>query len=346
MLPKFLAANYFEEISRNLTNWQLNTAAVAVLSVLFGLLVLVVLLSMLLKAFRGSSGIGKPVFQVDSPSEIEALFEQAIDDRSKFELNFDPKSKFQSICSLVSIQSDGLVLEPPGNVVPKQSWVGRTVYLYFSVPQGKNKRIFYHFISQVTDIIKYNPQRVFLQISQPATVQQKSKRNLYRIDPRPDSIRSLVVWPAAYHSSGHLVSDIHKFGDPLFELASFEQHKLIELVNISGGGVRLKIPNKCRKETQFNPDETRELVLFVSLAGHDNSLPSNFYLLGRIRNIYQDFSTHDLEIGLQFVSLGTPQTDTPNQLTWSAIDSIQGVDDIVTWVMKEHLTLYREKGIA
>jgi len=346
MLPRFQAANYFEEISRNLTSWQLNTAAVAVLAVIFGLLVLVLLAYALGKTFRkGRSPFGKPVFLVSDRKEIEALFETALDDRSKFELNFDPKSKFQSICSLVSIQPGGLVLEPPANIVPKQSWVGRTVYVYFSIPQEKNKRLFYFFSSPITDIIKYNPQRVFLQVAQPDKVQQKSKRNLYRLDPRLESIRSLVVWPAKYRPSGHLVSDIHQFDSPLFELASFDQNKTIELVNISGGGLRVKIPNRCRKHTQFDPDETKELVTFLSLSSHDSSLPSNFYLLSRIRNIYKDFSTSDLELGLQFTWLGTPDPEHPNELSWAPVDAVEGVDSIVTWVMKEHLKLYREKGI-
>lgn len=66
-------------------------------------------------------------------------------------------------------------------------------------------------------------------------------------------------------------------------------------------------------------------------------------MTARLRTKQEDFGTGAFMLGYEFTECG--HTSAEGHINWIKIDPEHGVDDLVTWIFKRHLELYREREL-
>jgi hypothetical protein len=69
-----------------------------------------------------------------------------------------------------------------------------------------------------------------------------------------------------------------------------------------------------------------------------------YFLAARLRTKAQDFDNGRLMLGYEFVECCS--SDGGETIDWIRIEPENGIDELVTWVFKRHLELYREREIV
>lgn len=347
-MPNFQTAmttqSYFRAISQNLKGWEINETSLYILAFTALAILISLFVSLISKRLSSSRMIPDDVFTITSPKEIGLLFLAALNNRSKFEISFDPESRQSTNCTLTELKSRKIILELPQAITPTKGWIGRSIYTYFGLPQGKNKMNFYFFQTKIQDIFTKNGY-FFLQAPLPNQIEIKQKRRHLRIAPPPSQIEQIQVWIPKYDKTENLITDPQLFGPPLFV---FDQKKGIQDIvpmDISALGIRLKISKSSRRKTLFDPEKQQDLIVYLQLKNNAQGKPLALYFLSRIRNKFEEFTTKELEIGIQFMARGQPNREKPGNLVWEKIIPKEGVDELANWVFRQHLKWYREKGL-
>lgn len=153
MILSILAKSYLARVSESFINkkWEISDTTVLILESILLIILLCILFYLLQKRYqKKKEEERKNPFTIKKPSEIKKILEQALNERSKFEVSFSKKHKFSSNCSLVELKGKSIVLELPSNIVPTDQWNKRPVYVYFSLSGDKpGIRVYYYFESVV-----------------------------------------------------------------------------------------------------------------------------------------------------------------------------------------------------
>jgi len=343
-----VANGYFADISKNFSSWGFNTTAVWILGTLFSCILFFVVLNSFLNLIqRKRSNSQESIFNITNSNEILATFNLALNQRSKFELKLSRKSSEIAVCSLLEILEDSMILELPADVHPTSSWEERPVYLFFSVPLEKNHRSHYFFSTYIKEILYPNSEFSQLRISIPQKLQQKQKRTHLRFDPASNQIEKFIVWNAKDTSFPEAIYKISYLDSTFPRIEQGESNQFgLKLLNISGGGLMFSIPKQVAKNYEFDLEKNKQLFIYLQLPEPDTNNSTQVYLFAKIRNTYPDITGKRQQFGLQYLYVGTYTHEDPMMLQWIAVDPAMGVEVISNWVFKQHLKLYREKGIA
>jgi len=338
--------DYLKAISRNVDHWELNTPAVLLL-IFVGCAVLgAMCLHLVLTRLRSLRTPEQPIFTLTDQDEILSILIKALDNRSNFELSLPAGNTNPLVCTLTDVHYSCLALELPAYITPSETWIDREVQIYFAIPADGSRRDHYFFQSEILDLFQGDIENVCILISYPPFLQQKQKRSHLRLDPPPDRIASLTLWPASYTHNSSLETDINRFGQPLLEYPgqTTNTHQ-IRIMDISASGLRLKIPKNSRKKAGITSDNFKECIIALTLVGQEEGQQQSHTVYCRTKNMYDDTMTQDLQVGLQFSAIGQTNPQWPHHLIWDKVDPEHGVEEIGNWVIKLHLKLYREKGI-
>jgi hypothetical protein len=279
-----------------------------------------------------------------APREISAILEQALLLRSRMDASFHPiaTSRQTISCTLIDLAPDGVTLEMPLGVTPSENWIGRLMACYFRIPRENRDPYFYTFVSAVRGVRKQGEFH-HLVLEVPPRVELGQKRRHLRLELPPRDIKDFRVWPAAEDGSFHFEPDPQKWPEPLAEYTRDERAGL-RVLDISGGGIKLS----------FDPDRyagledfvARHPVLFMRLELEPVgglTIPP-YFLAARLRTKAQDFDNGRLMLGYEFVECCS--SDGGETIDWIRIEPENGIDELVTWVFKRHLELYREREIV
>ena len=344
--PTF-ANGYFQEISSNVSNWELNATAIWILSIVFSSILLLVLANYIINRIQSQKSPSKEsIFTINNPNEVYTIFNLALNKRSKFELKFFPDSSETAACSLTDILDDSLLLELPADIQPTSNWKGRNVYIFFSVPLEKNNRSHYFFSSYIEKIQNMDSKFVQLEIPFPSDLQQKQKRSHLRLEPSHGQVQKFIIWNAKDLDYPPQMYDNYLDANfPRIE-ATEQQENGLQLLNISGGGLMFSLSKSTAKKYDFILEKNKNLFIYLQLLDPDEKKPVSVYLFGKIKNTFPDINNRALQIGVQYLHTGNFSTVDPARLQWESVDPTTGVEVVSNWVFKQHLKLYREKGIT
>lgn len=341
--------DYFRAIGESLGSWELNPSAIYLLLALVAtVLASSILVHMYNKARRKKLPDPSSSFVHSDPEDIQLFLQHALQDRSKFEVSFNPSMKRPRICSLLDFTSDSLLLEMPIQEQPPANWQDKQVHIYFSIPATQNQRLYFSFLSQIREFSASQDGYCHLQVLFPQKLEQKQRRGAFRLEPGLAQTSRIQVWRRTFANQPALPRNMQSLGRPLLEYPTkeVEPEQQLLLLNISALGLRLWVPNTLRKKSGLDPEQTEDLFLFLELKNPDSDDHSRFCLVCRKRNFHLDPMSRDLELGLQIIRQGSePDPQSPG-LIWQNVDPGQGVHELGDWVIRQHLKMFREKGLT
>ncbi len=338
---------FFRTISENVRNWEVTPEAAYLMLVLAAFIVFIIFLGHVYNKSQRQSGQGATqLFTRQDPEDIYLFLQQAFEDRSKFEISFNPDMTRTSICALLDFDMQELVLELPASIGPEKSWKGRGIYVYFSIPLDVQQRLYFFFNSEILQLAPLDDSAYQMTISFPEYLEQKQRREFLRLDLCSEHIQQMYLWNFGQDHAGRLPKDKQSLGQPTLQYAKEQQGSddHFSVVNISAGGIKLFIPKRTRKAIGFDPNTIQDVLLYLQLNDLESGEISDYYLLCRKRNYFQDSVSRDLEVGLQFIMQANIQRETA-ALHWSKVDPRQGVQELANWVFRQHLKMFREKGL-
>jgi hypothetical protein len=284
---------------------------------------------------------------VTSPARIRRLLETALDQRSKFEMQFLPadQSRQTLFCSFLEIKDGNLFLEAPSGLKASRKWLEKDIQCYFRVVEGRDRAHFYTFTSRILGVKKLASDFLHLTISYPERLELHQKRSFLRLDPPPSYILGMALWPGKNVPGGDGEKNVKQWGKPVLAYIPKHQANPVKVDNLSGGGVRLDFHREAVKKAGEQFSMGNRFYMLLDVYEPEQKSKQRFFLQLRIQNVFEDFQTKNLAVGFKFTAWGKPAPDDPRTVQWRMVDEF-GVDPIANWVMKRHLEMYREKGLV
>ncbi len=348
MNTQFLARSYLAQVSESFITkqWELTGTTLLILEIIALTTLVILLIYLIQKRIRTfKRRHASSPFIKKEPKKILDILNKALIDRSKFEVSFSQKQKFSANCSLEDIQKNSLVLELPLNIFPKSNWKGRKIYVYFSVPGEKfGHRTYYFFESEIISFFSKGDINYII-VKIPDYMELKQKRRHFRIEAHNKDFDKIIVYLIRNQAK---ITNIYHLPKPIFQYIK-EKDKGdgvsldLSIINISAGGIRIKLSNEFKKAIGFDVQNPPDLIIFLKFYNEDKE--KRLFLWCKMRNYNEDYITKDLEIGLQFIKQGIIDPRNKTSILWKDINPEDGQDDIGRWVFLKNLYLIR-KGIT
>lgn len=292
------------------------------------------------KKVRGSSA-HLPAGVRSLPRDIAEILDQALHSRSRMDICFHPvATNRQTIACTLSDLSTGVTLELPHGVNPSESWLGRDMACYFRVPQENKPPYFYRFVSSVASMHEHGGYK-YLQLHTPARVELGQKRRHMRLEVPPTDIKAFRLWSATETSTFHFETDQDKWPEPLAEYSAEDGG--VRILDISGGGIRLAFDPEQYQGIDDFVSRHPILFMYLELAPVAGLTFPPYYVAARLRTKLHDYDSGAFMLGYEFVECSPDQS--VETLDWVKIEPEKGIDNLVTWIFKRHLELYREREI-
>ncbi len=334
------AREFFRSISRNFVSWTINETSLFILSILLFLISLSLVIYLILNKIAQKKA-KTDFFTISDPSTIMEILNQAMIDRSSFQLFLNPESAYSLKCSLEEVTSYDMVLELPSYIrAIKPQMVGRKVYVIFGIPY-KKQMIFYYFTSKIISSFKKDDY-LFLRIEIPNSLELRQKRNFLRIETRPEDFIDLIVWKEKFLPTGELVKDLKNLGKPIYKKKT--EHAFFPVLDISALGIRLKFDRVELNKRVGELNKGNGFIIFFKIKDERREKTYSFLVHGIIKNVYRDPVGKHIEYGIQFIEQGKVSEDSSSIIKWEKIDPKMGIRELSDWVMQKHLYYYR-KGI-
>lgn len=284
----------------------------------------------------------------DSPQErrktVLALLDRALSHRSRMDVSFSPiqyPRKTMS-CALTKIEKQTLLLELPTTIHPAQDWISREVVCFFRLPGEAGRQLFYKFIAAITGL-RHAEGIHSLVLALPERVELGQKRRHLRLEIPKTDVLDFRVWSLDENVEPPCGTDVASWPEPL-AVYTPEDSSHLHIMDISGGGIKLEYdPRQYPTLHDFistNPQLFMRLELRPTAAYTKNI----YYMTAKLRTRQEDFGNGSFMLGYEFMECGRYASE--DDIQWLKIDPDQGIDDLVTWIFKRHLELYREREIG
>ena len=278
------------------------------------------------------------------PRDISSILEQAMVLRSRIDMSFHPiaTSRQTISCTLFELADTGITLEMPLGVNPSDAWIGKLMVCYFRIPRENKQPYYYTFVSPVAGVWKKGDISYVI-LGLPPKVELGQKRKHLRLELPPRDIKDFRIWPATEDGSFHFETDPNNWPAPL-AVYTRDVPVGLKVLDLSGGGIKLSFdPHLYDGLDDF---VARNPVLFMrlELEQTDQMEFPPYFMAARLRTKVQDPKQGIMMLGYEFVECCS--TDGAETIDWVKIDPERGIDDLVTWVFKRHLELYREREIV
>lgn len=282
------------------------------------------------------------------PADIRAVFDQALAQRSKIEMGFERRDRARqtTTCVLADLAPERLVLEVSDFIEVNQGWIGRTFECFFRTQVSKTpgQMNFYNFKAEVVGVKKLADGTTRLTMTMPEHVVLQQKRVHMRLEPPRPYVPGLALWPQQLDDKARPIADVRAWGKPPLVMIPGKTCGALRLANLSAAGLRLEVSPAARKESGLELEIGHYLNLLLTLLDPETRAMRKFWLIARIQNRYEDFSSKELEVGLKIVAVGERQGKSP-EIAWRKAPE-DGLPDLENWVVRRHLEMFREKGLA
>lgn len=279
-------------------------------------------------------------------SEIMAVFDQALTQRSKMEMSFVRRDQARQATSsvLTDVGPEYLSLDVSDFIEVHAGWIGRAFECFFRIQAGKatGQMNFYTFTSEVVGVKKLADGSTQLTLAVPDHVVLQQKRIHLRLEPPSQYVLGLALWPQQLDDKARPVADVKAWGRPPLVMIPGKTGGALRLLNLSGAGLRLEAAYEARKEAGLELEIGQYLNLLLTLHDPQTKTVLKHWLSARVQNRYEDYSSKMLEVGLRIVGVGRREQG-GSEIAWRKAPE-DGLPDLENWVVRRHLELFREKG--
>ena len=267
------------------------------------------------------------------------ILEEAISQRSKIHIQFEDNiTSLKNITGqIIGIVNDNLQIELQGISRLTDTFINNKISGFFRLTdrENRNKEIFYSFLSTITGI-KNTSLAILVSVSFPENIEGTQRRKSIRLKPDLNKFSLLALWK--YDSSDGF--DISK---PTITHSNFKNLTTF-LDNISAGGFRIILKHSIVTEQTLLFSKGNRFIIYFKFIDEFPGLRTDFWLVGKINNIYTDVMNHDMTAGFEFIANGIKQLDS-GKITWNKVDD-NVIEDLAQRIYHWHLSLYRDKGIV
>lgn len=348
--------DFLDSIQRNFYSAKPEGQALTLLIVVMALAILLFALALVLpRIVAAIRGPRYPEGWVFDPKKVRAMLQDVVDRRSKLEIRFHAESggATATFCSPVELGDEGLVMEMNAPADMAKSWVGRDIHCFFRVMEPRKKAtIFYTFRADIVTVKGLAEDLTHLTVALPDRLELYMQRHHLRIDPPTDTVLGLALWPVFEERRQEMEENFKAWGKPRLYLAPGKAAS-IGMENLSAGGVRVRLEAQAAKEAipargPRAPGEVHirdEFFCLMNLFDPEEDEKLTYWLRCRVQNLYEDYATKDLELGMRFMARAEVLDKATGELVWMPVAE-GGMESLAQWVMRRHLTMFREKGVA
>ncbi|MFP5221254.1 MAG: hypothetical protein ACLGSA_03090 [Acidobacteriota bacterium] len=342
--------SFFSRVFEDILAGRVTLESVLLVVAFFGTFVL---LTSLAYTFAGKPRVrmlDQPITWVTDYRRVMELLDSAVTQRSKVRASFhrDLGVARSTDGILLEVDKDGLLLEMSSIKTINPSWVGRTLELSFRLrlPEQPKIQSTFTFISEIESYEVLETGIVQLRISRPLRLELNQNRQHLRVEPSDKYVQIFNMWTDDLVRHNGDPTNPDTWGVPLYAARSGGGHE-IELVNISGGGLRAKIAPGALRAKVNKITVSQQYYCQLTLADPDLDGFATHYVLMRVGKCYDDCeSKTELSLGMIFTAVGVPNEPPLTGLRWRTVDRDFGIRELDDWAYELHLELYRNKGIA
>ncbi len=309
------------------------------LAYIFGFLAILVIIALIAKYVQRL----KEDDPVKRRERALTILDQALRNRSRIDVSFHPEDTGRLIisCVLENVGAERITLELPGGVSPSTSWIGKSILCFFRIPGDSGRPFFYKFSATIIDM-RVHGDIHYLDLALPDQVELGQKRRHMRLDLPENDIMDFRVWPGSGDQILPCETDPDKWPDPLAVYRQ-DQGSPLHILDLSGGGIRLEYDPRQFPSLNDFLRSYPTLFMRLELVPMASKLPCIYYMTARLRTKQENFKTGSFMLGYEFVECG--QTQAEGNIKWITIEPDHGIEDLVTWIFKRHLELYREREV-
>ena len=277
------------------------------------------------------------------PKEIRAVFERALDQRSKFELQFSPGQGGRRPalrCVAARVESTLLVLEAIGLKTLSDRWVGREMDCFFQIVHKGNS--LHHAFSSSLESIRVINDYCFIRIFIPDRLESRQKRSYLRIVPPEEYLLGVALWHGTEMPPPEKYENLGTWPRPSLAYLPAVMRQII-MRDLSAGGARVHIPKDCLVESAAHLHTGAQIMFMLDMWDPDKMRRMRCWMVCRVQNPVLDFETQGMDIGLQFLSWARPrETGEGGALEWLRLSRSGEIEALGNWIMRRHLELFRE----
>lgn len=337
---------FWPQISSSFSETIMQSTGYLLLMIILGLILVLILGYYIYQRFRaGKKSEAPSAFEVASTDRILDIMGQALELNSRFDLRLDGVSR-EIFCVLRNYDSSFVYLEPPAQLKASAKLRGRDISVFFKLKPPGQKLSFYKFKSEIVQVIPED-NLFILKIRMPSSLSMDQKRQHLRLEGPMEYIRYLMVRPVPYDEKGNFSQYWSNFKEPFWKVESGSTNPEMTLMDISGGGIRIRVSShSLGDKEEFLKNHPSLLLSLVIVHGDDSSdEPEEFHVIARVKKHYYDGMGNHI-LAMQYEHRAMVDEESNAITAWKSIPPEDGVEEITTWVVKTHLKLYREKGLV
>lgn len=252
---------------------------------------------------------------------ITTILQQALQQQSLFELKLNDRPTRSGLsATMTAIEGANLLMHAQSTA--NEAWSKRSVEVFFRVVQPEGP-VFYAFNS-ITGNLKTAVDGSTFILAYPEHLRVEKKRHFARFTPNQDDILMIAVWPVA--PGRRLPRSNSDMGHPALAWKNGQADKAIQIENVSGGGIALRISITKDSELPFPADKGRQL--FCLLVYNDAGQRQIFWCSGEIMNVRK--TDNAVSLGLEFTNWAL-QEQGINEIHWTHSSPWQGVKPMLNW---------------
>jgi hypothetical protein len=176
-------------------------------------------------------------------------------------------------------------------------------------------------------------------------LENRQKRSFLRIKPPMEFFRGAAIWHGLSLPQDEALSNLAQWPKPNLLLLPGRLEQF-EILNLSAGGMRLRIPHSVVRAHNLEFTSVERIILMLDLVEPDQHKLLRFWLQSRIQSVWFEHPSRDLYMGVQFQAWARPKEHpggiVRSDLEWLRLSSSNEVEHIGNWVMRRHLELFRE----
>ncbi|MFP4214016.1 MAG: PilZ domain-containing protein [Desulfohalobiaceae bacterium] len=283
--------------------------------------------------------------QVIDPQNLQTCLEAAKDQRSKFIVSMpEEATSISSLnCTLEDFDQEHLYLEDSSLRQGNSQWVGLEVTCYFRLLQRKRgqKETFFNFSASIKRVGKNQSGFVELVLERPSRLDIGQRRASMRIQLDLRYILGFYLWEESSFIRPKQQEQKPGLYPPRLHLEHVRSGSL-RIMDISAGGMRLRMPSKTSKDLGLQWEQGTLLVIWITLLEPSDGKKQQYWLKARVKYQIRDSVGRDLDLGLEFTHYG--RIDASKKLKWIRVqDNV--LEELATWTQRRYLDAFRQ-GLA
>ncbi|MFP4324472.1 MAG: hypothetical protein ACLFP9_00470 [Desulfonatronovibrio sp.] len=277
-----------------------------------------------------------------SPAKIKRLFQEAIDQRSKFIIALPEElTSVSSLnASLMDFNDQYLYLEVSTITKFNPRWEGLGVTCFFRLITRKkpHKEMFFNFKSKISGHEQGRSDQVQIRLEFPEKLEIGQRRSSLRIDMDPRLVLGFSVWEEDRFIRAAEGGNKKGLHPPKISIDHIKSG-LIKIIDLSAGGMKKKITPEAVQQLGLNWSKGSTMIIWLVLLDPGTQGKDQFWLKARIKYRYQDFVSKEIDLGLEFTSFGQISPD--KKMKWLRVKQ-NNIDQIGNWTYQRYLEHYRQ----